>query len=281
MVTKVMLSPKLKTMAYNQSFNQLALIIGIGLSLLGCQTAPTVSEEGQSPTISFQTSDSLNIYGDLYESDKSGTTILLFHQAGANARSEYASIIPRLQKEGYNVLAIDQRSGGQRFGGHNRTVAELANSRFGYCDVYPDLVGAVNYLSDNGYSGNKVIWGSSYSAALVIKLAHELPDEIDAVLAFSPASGNPMNDCKPEQYFETLAVPLLVLRPQREMDIESVQNQFTSAKGNGHQTYVANPGTHGSSMLVEERAGGDVSANWDVVLSFIESSVGKQPKAVH
>jgi pimeloyl-ACP methyl ester carboxylesterase len=40
---------------------------------------------------------------------------LLFHQGGASARGEYGPIIPRLLSAGYHVLAVDQRSGGDRF----------------------------------------------------------------------------------------------------------------------------------------------------------------------
>ena len=250
----------------------LLVFVGVWFLVQSCQTSPSNDEnitESQT-TMSFVTADNIVVYGDLFEVDKSNTTILLFHQAGANALSEYGSIIPHLIEMGYNVMAIDQRSGGQRFGGYNRTVAELPTSRFGYCDVYPDLIGSINYLKEHNYSGKKIVWGSSYSAALVIKLASDHPEEIAAVLAFSPASGEPMNDCKPEQYFGALPMPVLILRPQREADIESVKYQLELAKSQGHQTYVANPGTHGSSMLVKQRVGGDVSATWEVVADFLE-----------
>ena len=250
----------------------LLVFVGVWLLVQSCQTSPLDDENvtENSTAISYTTADSIVVYGDLFEIDKLNTTILLFHQAGANAKSEYGSIIPRLIELGYNIMAIDQRSGGQRFGGYNRTVAKLPTSRFDYCEVYPDFVGSLNYLAAHNYSGKKIIWGSSYSAALVIKLAHEHPEKIAAVLAFSPASGEPMSDCKPEQYFSDLPMPVLILRPQREAEIESVKYQLELASTQGHQTYVANPGTHGSSMLVKERVGVDVSATWEVVIKFLE-----------
>jgi len=253
-------------------FYHLLVFVGVWMLVQSCQTSPSDDENvtENSAAISYTTADSIVVYGDLFVVDKSATTILLFHQAGANAKSEYSNIIPRLIELGYNVMAIDQRSGGQRFGGYNRTVAKLSTSRFGYCEVYPDLVGSLNYLKQHNYSGKKIIWGSSYSAALVIKLANEHPEEIAGVLAFSPASGEPMNDCKPEQYFNTLPMPVLILRPQREAEIESVKYQLEIASTQGHQTYVANPGTHGSSMLVKGRVGADVSATWGVVIKFLE-----------
>ena len=72
--------------------------------------------------------------------------------------------------------------------------------------------------------------GSSYSAALVIKLSFENSDKIDGVLAFSPASDAPMKGCDPNEYFEKIKTPMFVLRPKREMEYESVKTQFELAK---------------------------------------------------
>jgi pimeloyl-ACP methyl ester carboxylesterase len=220
--------------------------------------------------VSFYTSDSLQIFGDLYEADKGGSTILLFHQGGSNAKGEYSMIIPRLIETGYNVFAIDQRKGGQLYGQYNRTVANIPINRNSYCDAYPDLEAALDYIIERGYTGNKILWGSSYSASLVIKLASRRPDDISAVLAFSPASGEPMEGCEPNVLFESLEKPLLVLRPGREMEIESVQAQMSLAKQFEHQTYVAENGVHGSSMLVQERVQGGVEKHWAIVEAFIK-----------
>ena len=244
------------------------LLIGIS-----CQNAPKEEKAAYSKNpneINFYTSDSIQIFGDLYQTDKTAATILLFHQGGSNARAEYKTIVPILTGEGFNVLTIDQRRGGQRMGNYNRTVAAIPQNRFSYCDAYPDLDGALSYIISAGFTGNKIVWGSSYSASLAIQLAANRPDEISAILSFSPASGEPLKDCNPNELFETLKTPLLVLRPKKEMEIESVQIQFALAQQFNHQAYVAENGVHGSSMLVEERVKADVSKNWETVWSFIK-----------
>lgn len=87
--------------------------------LFSCQTdKPDTAIDAEPPTestleempkeISFATADEVQIIGDLYEQDKTAPTILLFHQAGSNARAEYGLISPRLFARGYNILAIDQ-----------------------------------------------------------------------------------------------------------------------------------------------------------------------------
>jgi alpha-beta hydrolase superfamily lysophospholipase len=224
----------------------------------------------KSKEISFLSTDNTTIYGDLYKTDKEATTILLFHQARSNARGEYGEIAQKLVKKGYNVLAIDQRSGGQLYGSYNRTAVNITLTRINYCDVYPDLEKALELIISKGYTGKKIVWGSSYSGALAIQLANNRPDDIDGILAFSPASGGPMKACNPNEYFEKLEVPLLVLRPKKEMEVESAKKQYDLASKYGHQTYTAENGVHGSSMLVENRVKADVQKNWDVVLDFID-----------
>ncbi len=227
--------------------------------------------------ISFYTQDSVLIYGDLHHLHKDRPVILLFHQAGANGRAEYEEVIPILTEKEFNVLVIDQRSGGQRFGGYNRTVALITNNNYGYCEAYPDLVGALDFLVESGYTGHKILWGSSYSAALVVRLAHTQPNYIAGVLAFSPASGGPMQACKADDLFETLEVPLLLMRPAREMEVESVASQYQLALQHGHQTYVVENGVHGSSMMVESRVTSDPAQQWSIVMTFIEQCL-KRPK---
>ncbi len=231
------------------------------------------NETSLAKEVSFYTPDSIKIYGDLYELDKKGNIILLFHQGGSNARGEYGPIIPKLIEKGFNILAIDQRVGGQFYGSYNRTLANIPGNIFGdgygYCDAYNNLESALDYTIDSGFSGNKIIWGSSYSASLAIQLANNRQNDIKGVLAFSPASGGSMRECLPNKYFESLKLPLIILRPNNEMENENSQVQYSLANKYNHQTFIAKNGVHGSSMLVKERVGGDTEKIWEVVYSFL------------
>lgn len=246
--------------------NSTILTIALLMLVLACARPEkkTVSE------FDFYTPDSIHVYGDIYEYDKTGPSILLFHQGGSNTRAEYQNIIPELTSKGYNIITIDQRRGGQTYGSYNRTVAEIPVNNYGYCDAYSEVSQTLDLAIEKGFTGKKILWGSSYSAALVIKLANDRPEDVDGVLAFSPASGEPMAGCDPNEYFGDLKLPLLVLRPENEMEYQSVATQFELAKEAGHQTYVADPGVHGSSMLVHDRVLGDVSETWKVVNTFLE-----------
>jgi len=55
-----------------------------------------------------------------------------------------------------------------------------------YVDAYTDMRAAVSYVKRK-FPGSKIIlFGSSYSASLSIKLASDFPEGINGVVAFSP-----------------------------------------------------------------------------------------------
>lgn len=226
--------------------------------------------------VTFPTVDGVTIFGDWYErsTEASDSKIaLLLHQGGSNSRAEYATTIPTLRMLGYNVLALDLRRGGSRFGGTNRTVESLSIETPGYCDAFADLEAGLTFLNGAGHDGPFVVFGSSFSAALAIQLAATRPEAIAAVLAFSPASGDPMAGCQPEQFISQLKGPGLILRPAPELHYGTVNAQLQLFREAGLQTYVARNGVHGSSMLNPRRVLGTVNENWEAVLAFLAEAV--------
>lgn len=200
-------------------------------------------------------------------------TIMLFHMAGSSARGEYADVVPALQANGYSTLAVDLRSGGGRLGVPNQTAIRYQDQSARYCDAYPDMLGAVGWVKTNRPGTRIIAWGSSYSAALVIKLAAERPDALTAVLAFSPASGDPMVNCRPEQFLPQLQIPVLALRPDGEMAVESVQAQAAVFRAAGLPYVEIEGGRHGSLMLQERFTGKAMTEAWRDVLAFMDASV--------
>lgn len=230
-----------------------------------------LSNEIKSKQINYQSKDGITIYADFYQQPNTinADTIILFHQARGSARGEYSPIIPKLTANGFNVLAVDLRSGGDKFKASNRTVDSSTKKDYSYCQAYPDLVASLAYIKDSENSGPIYVWGSSYSAALVIKLAAEYPEDVSAFLAFSPASGKPMGDCSPNDLVDKLTVRGLIARPDKEMEYPSAKLQFELFKKHGFQMLVSENGLHGSSMLVEERTKHSTKKAWDVVLAFL------------
>lgn len=221
--------------------------------------------------VSFDTPDGVTVFGDLYDphGDQAAPMLLLFHQGGSNARAEYGPLVPRLLAEGYVALALDQRRGGRRLGGTNRTADALEGEAGSYCSVYPDLEAALRYVQAAGYTGPVVAWGSSYSATLALQLAANHPEVVQGVLAFSPASGAPMEGCQPETFAAQLRQAALVLRPAAELHYGTLGEQLDTFREVGLQVYVAQNGVHGASMLNGRRVYGDAEANWQAVLAFL------------
>ena len=114
--------------------------------------------------ITFRTDDGVTLFADWHAgaSEQAGT-IILFHQARGSARGEYPYITERLNNMGFNVLAVDQRSGGTLFGPGNRTVDALEGKKFSFCEAWPDLLASIKAARARS-SGALLTWGSSYSA---------------------------------------------------------------------------------------------------------------------
>jgi dienelactone hydrolase len=248
-------------------------VIVAGFVLAGAILA---TESPASREVKFDTSDGITIYGDLYgaSESKSAPFVILFHQAGGDARGEYGPLVGKLLGRGYTLLAIDQRVGGSRFGGTNRTLAGLGGKEYSYCDAMPDLEAALAWVKSEGFTGPRAAWGSSYSAALVLRLAAAHGGDLSAVLAFSPASGGPLAACRGEDVADAIKIPVLIMRPASEMQRDSTEQQMAIFKEHRFETYVAENGVHGSSMLVPSRVEGSVDETWSVVLGFLKRVFG-------
>jgi len=216
------------------------------------------------------TSDGLEIFGDHYRAAQpAATTVLLFHQAGANAQGEYGSSARRLAEEGFEVFAWDVRGGGDRFDAINRTLAASPSAgEQSYCAAYPDLQAALQYAVLEGSGGPIFVVGSSYSAALVVRLAAEHGPQLAGVAAFSPASGR-MEACAVATWLPRLGdTPLWVAWPEAETSRPGVIAQAELLAEHGVEVLVVAEGSHGAMMLDQERSAGDVEATWQRLLAF-------------
>ena len=224
-------------------------------------------------TVEIVAPDGIAIFGETYFSDlpKDAPLIMLIHQAGSDGRGEYGPLIPWLNQAGFRAIAWDFRAGGDRFG-NNRAVAAMGgDGESDYCAAYTDFPAALDHVLAQGWAGEVVLWGSSYSASLIFRLAAERPEAVSGVIAFSPAGGGPMTDCRPRIWAEDIAAPVFVLRPVREMEIASSQEQRDILGDTGADFRVVENGVHGSSMLVDERTGEDMSTDREAVLMWLRS----------
>lgn len=230
----------------------------LGLLLLGASTS-----RAQEP-VAFETADGITVYGDYYAgADPTRPVILAFHQAAFN-RLEYREIAPRLVQEGFSVLAIDQRSGGNYGSVDNRTAKE-AKGLWVYADVLPDLEAAAKWAREKHPSSKLIAWGSSYSAGLAIVLASKNKD-IAGVLAFSPGESF---DGKPSvrDAAKSVTVPVFITsRSDKEKVIAKLILEAV-ASTDKTQFIPAGTGVHGSSALLQPQ--GKAEEYWQAVDAFL------------
>lgn len=244
-----------------------AMFAAIGVFLFSRFSAAAAKK-----TLTFYSTDSLLVTADLYAPNPQGAPfIILFHQAGWS-RGEYVETAPKLNALGFNCLAVDQRSGGEINGVVNlsNVRARQAGLPTTYLDALSDMKAAVNYVKTNYPHSTLILWGSSYSAALVIKLAGDYPALADAVLAFSPG-----------EYFERfgvgadfirksaqhIACPLFITSKKKEAP--GWRKIFEAVPGRQKQSFIPQTqGNHGSRALWGKFS--DSADYWRAVKKFLK-----------
>nr|WP_279639197.1 alpha/beta fold hydrolase [Sphingomicrobium sediminis] len=214
--------------------------------------------------LTARSSDGVTVYGTPYYGDlpPNAPLAVLFHQGGGDARGEYAELAEFFHAQGFRAIAWDLRMGGDRFGMTNRTAAGLPDDiEPTYCNAYADVEAALLRSVELNALRPVLLVGSSYSGSLIFQAAAKNPDLVGGLLAFSPAGGGPVEECKALLYAEEARVSALVVRPSSESSMEEAA-AFDAA---GHGYFIAASETHGASILSEARSGVDVEhVRWAV-----------------
>lgn len=226
-------------------------------------------------TITFPSLDGIEISADIYlrDEDKSTPLIILFHQAGWS-RGEYLEIAPNLNTLGFNCMAIDLRSGGSINGIDNRTVlnAVQAQKSTQYIDALPDIEAAILYARKNYNQSKIIVWGSSYSASLVLHIAGTKPDLVDGALAFAPGEYFTKQG-KSKSWIGSAAakinVPVFITSARDEQ--KSWSSIYSAIKYKEKSSFIpATKGNHGSRALWKQFD--DSEAYWNAVEEFLKNN---------
>jgi len=240
-------------------------------SILFFLTVPSIT---QGKTISFPSKDGLQITADTYITNPDNKTpfIVLFHQAGWS-RGEYNEIAPKLNKLGFNCMAVDQRSGGSVNGIQNETtaLAQKEGKPINYTDTEQDIVASLEYARKNFADGKLIAWGSSYSAALVLKVAGDQPNLVDGVVSFAPGEYFKRLGKSPtwiQESAKNITVPVFVTSAKSEG--RKWSPIFNSIKSDEKVSYLPDTkGNHGSRALWEKFF--DSPGYWKAVTEFLQN----------
>lgn len=217
--------------------------------------------------------DSIEVTADLYMPHPAQAPfIVLFHQAGWS-RGEYNEIAPKLNKLGYNCMAVDQRSGEHVNNVDNETFAQArkAGKPTEFLDAYADMQAAVQYVHAHYAPQQLIVWGSSYSSALVFALAAEHTELISGIVSFSPGeyfvrfgkSATFVRDAASH-----VTIPVFITSSQKEQG--QWQGIFTALASEKKVSFTpTTAGNHGSRALWNRFE--DNEAYWKALIQFLST----------
>ena len=223
--------------------------------------------------MTLQSADGLAVTADIYRhsTKPDAPWLVLAHQAGAS-RGEYRTIAPRLNKLGFNTIAIDQRSGKAFDGVRNETAQRAAARGIGqaFGDALPDIEAAIRWARKQT-TGPVILWGSSYSAALALLIAGGRPGLVDGVVAMSP--GEDIDGQSVAQAAAAIKVPVLIMSAANERTHwHAIFKAIADRRKAGFAPEA--DGQHGSSALIAARST-SAAAYWEVVEKFLTQHLAK------
>ena len=238
------------------------ILLFLSFSLLGLSTITAQK------TISYPSKDGLTITADYYEKTNAKTLVLLFHQAGWS-RGEYKEIAPKLNAMGYSCLAIDLRSGGGINDITNATnkEAKAKGKKTAYTDAFQDIEASVTYAKKTYKPEKIILWGSSYSSALVLKYGGDYPTAVDALLSFAPGEYFGAKDFIATSA-KNINVPVFITSAKNEYNNwKDIYEVIPSAKKAQYRPKT--DGNHGSRALWEKFR--DSDGYWKAVSDFLDT----------
>ncbi len=221
-------------------------MIGVAAAVL-FSTAAT--GEVASQAVMLRARDGVSISGLAYTADHPKAIVLLFHQA-ESSKAEYATIAPRL------------------------VVAGRLGKPASYEQAKPDLEAALDWATAKHLP--VVLWGSSYSASLVFEVAAEHPQEVSAVMAFSPG----------EYFDDTGAVaraaakvraPIYVTSSPDAGEVSDAKAILAASPARSKTQYVPQFGVHGAATLIEAQDPKGAAENWKHALAFLNALPAARP----
>ena len=214
--------------------------------------------------ISFPSKDSVIITADWYPVADSLPIILLCHQARFS-RGEFQGTAEKLNKFGFNCLAVDLRAGGEVNGVANETASYVRRNKLpsSYLAAEQDIIAAMDFLY-NKYRKKIILLGSSYSASLALIIANE-NDHVLGVAAFSPGEYLEPKDYV-SKHIEGLNKPVFITSSKEEAPgvTDLVKDVVSMIK---IQYIPMSEGDHGSKVLWNEKPYNE--EYWLALMSFL------------
>lgn len=231
---------------------------------------PNLSTE----TVTFPSSDGILITADLYIQHPSDAPFILLSHRADWSRGEYLEIAPRLNEMGFNAMAIDLRSGKQKFGVVNETnlAAVAAKKPTLYLDALVDIQSSLDYARANLAKGPVLVWGSSFSASLTLMVAKANPVGISALICFAPGEyfAGQYERTKTSVQESAVGITLPTFVTSKKSEYDDARKAIFAALVSERKTYFVpeTEGKHGSEALFSTTP--ESPAYWDALTAFLD-----------
>lgn len=215
--------------------------------------------------LNFFSKDGLKVFADWYPVSSEMPIILLCHQA-ESSRGEFSETALKLNKFGFNCLAVDLRSGKESNGVANETAKEAAAQikSTTFEDSEQDMIAAIDFLYDK-YKKPVIILGSSFSASLALKVAVE-NYKVSGVAAFSPGEYFSDNTFV-RNNIKNLLKPVFITSSLKES--ENVTDLVKDVNSRIKVQYIpSSKGEHGAKALWSENPYNQ--EYWIALMSFLD-----------
>jgi dienelactone hydrolase len=223
-------------------------------------------------TITYKSTDGTTITADLYTPHKKDATFILLCHRARWSRGEYLETAPKLNELGYNCMAPDHRSGGQINDVINQTKleAERNNKQTRHIDTYEDIISSIKYIKTNYPKAKLVLWGSSYSSSLVLRVCGDNPNITNGVMSFSPGeyfSKQGKSDSYILEGVGTIKIPVFITSAREEKSYW--EKIFKAIPSKDKVSFIPKAaGLHGSRVLWDMYDGNE--EYWIAVKQFLK-----------
>ena len=168
-------------------------------------------------------------------------------------------------------MAVDQRSGDQVNGVINQTHKEAVSKGLEtqYLDALPDIEAAYLYVKFGIKPEKIILWGSSYSAAIMFYMGSVHHTNLDGILSFAPGSYFKINNKELKTYAARITCPVFVTSARSEH--KNWKEMYDKVPSEKSYFLPESEGRHGSKALWPDNP--NHREYWNAVTEFLNALI--------
>ena len=236
----------------NQAISKLADSVNSNAPANNANSKNQANTEVPAPRdIKFESTDRVEIVGTFYGSPKADSPGVLLLHGWSSTRKPFDEFAKRLQKLGFNVLAIDGRGFGESVKTTDGKKISPASSNKAVESMKADVGNASDFLAkQKNVNAKKIgIVGSSYGSSLAILYGAENP-KVKAVVLLSPGLnyfGSMPTEPAVKKYGDRPL--LLVAAKDDKASVNSVRKLKESGANEKYKVKIFPKGGHGTGIF--------------------------------